>query len=163
MSKTTKELVVIVVGCLIFVIILVSNLKKARGPSRGKAAEKPTMENVNLKDTDRGAGIVKLNLIPKYTPELGPGYKEDILRQGAKLFEGEWGRDPFILSLTPIQRVGSLELTGISWKDGKAIAIISDYIVREGDLIQGSQILEIGKNNVVIKKGGRKYILRLEK
>jgi len=79
-----------------------------------------------------------------------------------------WGRDPFLSPLVKgvpeegISRVGALILTGIVRDEKGAQAIIGDYIVNVGDIINGKKVISIKKNKVVLIKGKEKEILKLE-
>ena len=79
-----------------------------------------------------------------------------------------WGRDPFLSPLTQeipegeTAKAGALTLTGIV-RDGKgAQAVIGDYIVSVGNVINGKRVISIKKNKVILMKGKDKEILSLE-
>ena len=81
-----------------------------------------------------------------------------------------WKRDPFILSAEKneeekksILREFSFSLSGIVWKKNKLLALIDDYIVQTGDIIDGYTVLEITENKVVLEKDDKKYQLFLKK
>lgn len=79
-----------------------------------------------------------------------------------------WGRDPFLSPLvkgvpdekTP--KAGALILTGIVRDEKSATAIIGDYIVKVGDIINGKRVMSIKKDEVVLREGKDKEILKLE-
>lgn len=79
-----------------------------------------------------------------------------------------WGRDPFLSPLVKgvpgegIPRVGALILTGIVRDEEGVQAIIGDYIVNVGDIINGKRVISIKKNEVVLMEGEEKEILKLE-
>ena len=79
-----------------------------------------------------------------------------------------WGRDPFLSPLvkeTPdegVPEVGALILTGIVRDEEGVQAIIGDYIVNVGDIINGKRVISIKKNKVVLIKGKKRETLKLE-
>lgn len=79
-----------------------------------------------------------------------------------------WGRDPFLSPLVKgvpeegVPRVGALILTGIVRDEEGVQAIIGDYIVSVGDIINGKEVISIRKNEVVLMEGKEREILKLE-
>ena len=61
-----------------------------------------------------------------------------------------------------VKQVAPLELQGVWVEAGTKIAFISDQSVRIGDTIQGWRLVSIGKDRVVLTRGGSTKILRLE-
>jgi len=56
---------------------------------------------------------------------------------------------------------GGLVLQAISERDSHAIAVISDQLVKEGDLIGKARVLRIGADTVeVLLEGGRRELIR---
>jgi hypothetical protein len=54
-----------------------------------------------------------------------------------------------------------LVLQAISERDSRAIAVISDQLVKEGDLIGNTRVLKIGADTVeVLLEGGRRELIR---
>ena len=61
-----------------------------------------------------------------------------------------------------VKQVAPLELQGV-WVDaGTKVAFISDQSLRLGETIQGWKLVSIGKDRVVLTRGGSTKILRLE-
>ncbi len=58
--------------------------------------------------------------------------------------------------------VEDLNLTGIIYEPGMARALISGYIVKEGDNIAGFKVKSIERNHVVLRQMDQVKILRLE-
>ena len=55
-----------------------------------------------------------------------------------------------------------LLVEGIVWDSGKnSIAIINGTVVRQGDKIEGYQVLEIRKDGVLLERDGEKEILTM--
>ena len=77
-----------------------------------------------------------------------------------------WGRDPFT-TLGPFREVTrlpedpGLSLSAISWKDGEAIALINDFVVREGDVVEGARVIDITSGSVILNRDGRRFNLTL--
>jgi len=78
-----------------------------------------------------------------------------------------WGRDPFLSPLIKgvpeegVPKVRALILTGIIRDEKGAQAIIGDYIVNVGDIINGKRVVSIKKNKVVLIKGKERETLEL--
>jgi len=54
-----------------------------------------------------------------------------------------------------------LELTGISWQGNSGFAIVSNSVVKEGDLVGGYLVEKIAFNHVVMVKGSQSMRLSL--
>ncbi len=90
------------------------------------------------------------------------------------VFAQEWGRDPFqppeeeskIAPPPPTtaeeeEVVSELKLSGTLTSPKKAIAIINEKIVREGDSIGGFKVFKIERKRVVLTREGKSYSLYL--
>lgn len=53
-----------------------------------------------------------------------------------------------------------LVLNAISERDGHAVALINDRLVREGDEFDGVKILHIGEAEVEVERAGRRSVIR---
>lgn len=53
----------------------------------------------------------------------------------------------------------SLTIQGIIWGGSFNQAIINNKVVKEGDTIEGTQIIKIEKNGITVLYGGREFIL----
>jgi len=58
-------------------------------------------------------------------------------------------------------QLGSLSLKGIMHLGDRKVALINDTMVREGEEINGMQVLEIQDYKVVLMQSGKKYILKM--
>lgn len=86
-----------------------------------------------------------------------------------------WGKNPFELPLGVQMRADEEgesavakephinKLTAILITDSRKLASIDHKVVAVGDLINGEKVLEIRPDRVILEKGGRKYVLVLEK
>lgn len=54
----------------------------------------------------------------------------------------------------------ALVLQAITQQDGRAVALISDRVLREGDEVQGARVVRIGEAEVEIEFQGRRITLR---
>ena len=62
-----------------------------------------------------------------------------------------WGRNPFVLEAAP--NIRELTLNGILWDDQNPQALIGDHIVRKGDTIGPSIIIDIRPDSVILNNG----------
>ena len=57
----------------------------------------------------------------------------------------------------------TLTLKGIAYRpSGKSYAMVNEAIQREGEEIEGNQIIKIEKRQITLSREGREFILRLE-
>jgi hypothetical protein len=56
-----------------------------------------------------------------------------------------------------------LSLTGIIYEDKESLALINNRIVREGELIAGARVINIGPNKVILSFVGQEISLFLER
>lgn len=112
-------------------------------------------------------GIIKISLLPnkkltKQTPAvvpktMGVSYTskniidKKLIRIKSEAEKIGWERNPFIRSKIPGRPVTlSLNLAGIIWDEQNPHAIISDNLVKEGDVIGKYKIIKVNKDSVVI-------------
>jgi len=75
-------------------------------------------------------------------------------------------RDPFLLPVKekkkslPVQPP-KLVLKGIAWDETEPLALINDLLVKEGDAIQGAKIVKIDFDQVVVRYGTKKFVIKL--
>ncbi len=76
-----------------------------------------------------------------------------------------WGRDPFMSvrsqGVINQETTPDFQLSAISWKDGEAIVLINDFILKRGESIEGVEIVEIYPRSVVLRRGSERIILDL--
>lgn len=124
------------------------------------------------KPTQRKAKVAPLLEAPSVTEEkkAPPAPEEAFAPLEIRRVKGSisWGRDPFLSPLVKgvpeegVPKVGALILTGIVRDEKGAQAIIGDYIVNVGDIINGKRVISIKKNKVVLIKGKERETLKLE-
>ena len=62
-----------------------------------------------------------------------------------------WGRNPFVLEAASNTR--KIILNGILWDDQNPQALIGDHIVKEGDTIGSSIVVDIHPDSVILNNG----------
>ncbi|MEI8176639.1 MAG: hypothetical protein WCG78_07225 [Candidatus Omnitrophota bacterium] len=80
----------------------------------------------------------------------------------AKLKAMAWKRDPFIVGGGGEGNI-ELVLNGIVWDEKSPYAIINNAMVRSGDEVGGSKVVEIHKDKVVMNDGTNNFDLNLAK
>ncbi|MBU4310762.1 hypothetical protein L6304_07195 [bacterium] len=141
---------IIFLAALLILLVLILILRK---PIHRKAKVAPTPETPSVAEEEK---------VPP-TPE------EAFIPLEIRRVRGtvSWGRDPFLSPLIKEEpgngiKPGALILTGIVRDAKEAQAIIGDYIVNVGDIINGKEVISIRKNEVVLMEGKEKEILKLE-
>ncbi len=79
-----------------------------------------------------------------WTPEVMAAYRAKFSEYAATVFS-------------------ELNLSGIIWNAEKPMAIIDNTLLREGEKIKDIEVVLIGKNSVLLRKGTEQYTLELEK
>ena len=90
-------------------------------------------------------------------------------RSQEALLAQPWGRDPFSASDTaappeiPSEQTkeGDYVLSGILAREGRKVAIINHYFVREGESLDGGEVVRIERDRVLVKRNGEETILRM--
>jgi hypothetical protein len=98
-------------------------------------------------------------------PGLPPAFGREVPDEVPVTWE-TWGRDPFSAGMAapvalPDDPAPDLALSAISWRDGEAVVLIDDFILRKGETIQGSEIVNILPGCVILERDGRRFVLRL--
>ncbi|MBN1793356.1 MAG: hypothetical protein JW844_00150 [Candidatus Omnitrophica bacterium] len=175
-SKTTRELTITSVLVAVLGVVLYVNLVQA--PQKKAASEPPPAPAAHGAAPSSAPAPQPTHSGSPATPKpaqsdmfdlgidiakLGPR-DETAIQQQQKVLEAEWGRDPFFsLNVGVTSRKGKLTLRGISWSgSGRALAMINDEILVEGETIEGSTIIAIEKDRVTLEQDGREYYLILE-
>lgn len=164
MTKTTKELIIISVAVPILLFSWTYNLKRIKSrrtmDSRQEIAVVEVVEEVNQ--------AAEPQSLPDEINEMKASNEE--IRAQIERLSLDWGRDPFSASGEAIQTknnkgkfLGNLFLRGISFRAGVGVAIVNDFILREGNTVEGYTVVEILKRAVILEKDGKKYTLNLEK
>ena len=169
MSKTTKELIITIFLAVILALTLVSSLSKVKRQKQSKktkTAEVSEQEEKNKKDEKKEAAEKPAE---KTVAKIS---KEELNKQRERL-NMEWGSDPFFaeeqeeeieedVEEEKASEISELSLKGISWVSDNAVALINTQAVTEKELILGYEVIDIQKDKVILRKGDKKYELRLE-
>ena len=96
-------------------------------------------------------------------PPTGP-IEEARIQQQKETLKEPWGKDPFRETSLPSKAApAALNLKGISISEGMpAMAVINESIVREGDPVGDHIVKRIEPTRVILQRGERELILRLE-
>ena len=161
MTKTTKELIIISVAVPILLFSWTYNLKRIKS----RRAVDARQEIAVVAEVNQASE-------PQPLPDEINKMKasdEEIQAQIERL-SLDWGRDPFSTSGEVIQTenrrdmsLGNLFLRGISFRAGVGVAIVNDFILREGDTLEGYMVAKILKKAIILERDGKKYTLNLEK
>ena len=164
MTKQQRE-IIITVG-LVFILIIALSTSFKRMKKKKPSGKEVTREEVSQPSPspssppleggeNRGGGELPL--------------REEVQKIQLARWQQSWKRDPFLLPAEEKRKsilreeVASFSLSGIVWKEGTPLALIDDYIVREGDTIEGYTVAKIAQDKVILEEAGKKYELFLEK
>ncbi|UCD17664.1 MAG: hypothetical protein JSV44_01825 [Candidatus Zixiibacteriota bacterium] len=80
----------------------------------------------------------------------------------------QWGRDPFYRGINnsparPKPETVKWTLNGILYDENTPSAMINHQIVKPGDIIDGAEVIEIGKQGVILYKNGSRFWLHITK
>ncbi|HEA47298.1 MAG TPA: hypothetical protein ENH97_02685 [bacterium] len=145
-----KKRIIFLAGLLILLALILI----LRKPIHRKAKVAPVPETPSVADEKKAPPTPEETFIPV-----------EVRRVKGPI---SWGRDPFLSPLVKgvpeegVPRVGALILTGIVRDEKGVQAIIGDYIVSVGDIINGKNVISIKKNEVVLMEGKKKEVLKLE-
>lgn len=112
-------------------------------------------------------GSKKLPLIQKknVTLEVGSGRADLLMISESDRAKLDWGLDPFRVLVSAgveVLEIGEWNLTGISWRQGRAAAIINDKIIHQGDSLGKFKVVDISKDRVSIQEGDQTLELYLK-
>ncbi len=159
-----------IMGVLVVVLIGVMTMeqqsvkrRKAQRAAQRASAQEAVAQAESSAPPGVGASTVVSSPLAKALVKLGPR-DEAVIQQQLERMELDWGRNPFELaSDSSASKAGLLTLRGLSLTDGgRGFVIINESILREGDAIDGSQVVRIESSQVVLMKDGREFIMRLE-
>ncbi len=88
---------------------------------------------------------------------------DNLRKERVKLWDREWGRDPFVSqqALATIIKAVNLTLKGILWDEKKPKAIVNEKTLLEGDTIYGYTVVQIKPRSVVLKTGEKNIELQV--
>ena len=107
---------------------------------------------------------INRRVVPKPVPYVTLGSVMPAVTETVSGDNTRWGRDPFSLGASNVQRQGNMEdiaLNGIMADKESPYAIINNDVVKLGDKVNGMIVIEINEKNVVLENNGQKHILEL--
>jgi len=116
-------------------------------------------------------GLLLLGLFLTGVPAEGKPERESLVDFDPEALPREaplrWGRDPFFIDQAGRgeQAEGEGErlwVSAIIFRQGKAVAIINDQIVRRGETIGGGIVSDILPDRVILREGRRDIELRVD-
>lgn len=73
-----------------------------------------------------------------------------------------WGRNPFIITKTPVSDSSRLSIGGIVYDEKDICALVNDQVVRAGDEVNGNRVVDIKPDRVILNDGNKDIELKLE-
>ena len=138
MKKSTQLIILAVL--LVVVIFVWSSLGKARRTTKAAVYE------AGIESTKDASGFSFWG-------------KKSLKKRKSSEFK-EWGRNPFLLS-ERVMALSGFNLMGILWDEASPTAIINDTVVGINDSIEGSRVVDIKKDRVILTDGKNTVELRL--
>jgi len=155
MQKRIAEIIGTLVLVGILALVVVQNVFKKKPASEKKPAVLATTTSAPAVQGSGSASPAAAAL---------PATNEEKMKLQKARADTTWGRDPFQRAKTAEfgYRTSSLELKGISiGANGEGFALINQEIVKEGDKIEGCEVMAVEKNRVLLQKGGQSFYLKL--
>ncbi|MCK4245048.1 MAG: hypothetical protein KAX20_05430 [Candidatus Omnitrophica bacterium] len=153
MTKQQREIIMTVGLVCVLAIALSISFKSMKKSPKKKRAKK----EVSVTKTKEAVAVK----VSKKKPSLSKEIEEMQLAR----WKQNWKRDPFLLPADEkkksILKEFSFSLSGIIWKEKEPLALIDDYIVREGDTVEGYTVVKIAQDKIILEEAGKKYQLFL--
>ena len=145
MDNKDKDKRNIIIACVLIVIFLLLVMGNFLRGKKKKTSAVPAVQEVTLFSGDAStlANMRKNN---------------DIYTNQRKLWEGDWGRDPFAsekiaAAAAVVTEVEHLVLQGIFWDEQNPKAILNDKMLSKGDTLGTYKVVEIKPRSVVLSSG----------
>lgn len=154
-KKSKIEIVITSVMVIVLIIILCNSIKtilRTRGPVEPAAITPVAFREIAKRDIS----------ISAKSKQIEKAYKEAEAERVAK--GAAWGRDPFAAETSLREAewtISDLSLEGIMWDEKEPYAIINGEVVKKGDKIGKTTVVQIQKDSVIVSDGTEKSILRL--
>lgn len=84
------------------------------------------------------------------------------IKQKKRSGHKEWGRDPFMVTQTPVSSSFALALGGIVYDEKDSYALINNQLLHIGDEVAGNRVVGIQQDRVILNDGNKDIELRLE-
>ncbi len=146
MDKRKLELLIAGILIIVFTFILINSFKKVKS------------KHMFIKSQVSAKALPAQELKPLFMTKKPEVKKEER--------EIGWGRDPFTLQETSIDRVdtiANLKLMGITIdKTAKSMAIINNELLSVGDKIGKFRVIKISKGSVIVTDEKENFELKLK-
>ena len=88
---------------------------------------------------------------------------DNLKKERVKLWDREWGRDPFVPQtvVSSIVKAVNLTLKGILWDEKTPKAIVNEKTLVIGDVIYGYTVIDIKPRSVVLRTGEKNIELQV--
>lgn len=73
-----------------------------------------------------------------------------------------WGRNPFMITKTPVSDSSRLSIGGIVYDEKDICALINDQVVHIGDEVNANRVVDIKRDRVILNDGKKDFELKLE-
>jgi len=95
-----------------------------------------------------------------------PGIDWEKVPEGLDPVYETWGENPFSIRYGEkeediVVRQSDLSLSAISWRNGEAVVLINDAILKVGDFVDGAEVLAILTDSVILQRSDKRVILDL--
>jgi len=84
------------------------------------------------------------------------------IKQKKRSGHKEWGRDPFMVTQTPVSSSSALALGGIVYDEKDSYALINNQLLHIGDEVNGNRVVDIQQDTVILNDGNKDIELKLE-
>ena len=74
----------------------------------------------------------------------------------------DWGRDPFMVTQTPVSISSALALDGIVYDEKDSYVLINNQLLHIGDEVNGNRVVDIQQDRVILNDGNKDIELKLE-
>ena len=88
---------------------------------------------------------------------------DNLKKERVKLWDREWGRDPFVPQtvVSSIVKAVNLTLKGILWDEKTPKAIVNEKILVVGDVLYGYTVVDIKPRSVILRTGEKNIELQV--
>lgn len=154
-KKSKIEIVITSIMAAVLIIILCNSIEtvlRAKTPFKS-----PSLTPVAFKE------IAKRDIsISDKSEQVEKAHKETEAR---RVGEGAaWDRDPFAIETSLRESewsISDLTLEGVMWDEKEPYAVINGEVVKKGDKLGKTTVVQIQKDSVIVSDGTKKSILRL--
>lgn len=152
-KKENHQLIISAVLVLIFIYLFTTNVLLRKKP--GSSPPAPTAQTAATDPTQGMSEQVVLVTNMRLYDKLRADRE--------KIWEREWGRDPFVPQETgsAFSKAVNLTLNGILWDETNPKAIVNEKTLIKGDTIYGYTVTEIRQRSVILRTGEKNIELQV--